>query len=308
MTNKSSVSIEEAVRLIDTHVRPVRPRYLPLARAVGRRAVEALFARRQVPSAAIAAQRGFGVWAKDVGDLAETACNFIVPRDAPVMNREASLPEDVNAVLPLETLALRRGQHVAQRAIRPGDGVILAGSVFRTGDEIVGAGKLITLQAAYIAELAGVNQAYVRMPVLDVVFNSAHNPSPNDAFVRIVADEVTRRGGVLGSLQFAGGDTTQLGEALANSSADVVYVIGGTGSGPVDTTISALKGAGRMIFHGVRMDPGGTTSLAEIADRPVLALPGCIPDMPAANAAITRQVSLKCMERAVHAADTMEAR
>jgi molybdopterin molybdotransferase len=308
VANRNRISVDEAVKLVARHVRPVRPKFLPLARAVGRRTADPVLARRPVPAVPLAAENGFGVWAKEIEELSETACAFVVPRSAPVIIREAPLPEEVNAVLPVEATTLKRGQRLLQRAVKPGDGVILPGSLLQPGDEILAAGKNITLLAAHMAELAGVNEVHVRMPLIDVVFNSTQNPSPNDSFIRIVADEVSRRGGVLGSVQVAGGDVALLKDALALSSADMVYVIGGTRDGASGTTIQALESVGQMIFRGVRMEPGGTTSLALVDGRPVLALPCCLPDLLAANAILTRHVSLVAAGRPTHPADTREAR
>jgi molybdopterin biosynthesis enzyme len=308
VANKSAVSLEDAIGLMDAHVRAVAPKYLPIASAVGKRSVEALSARLQVPPVTLAAENGFGVWVPEAEDLAGPQCAFPISRDAPLLDQCAPLPDGVNAVVPERDVRLRRGQRIAERAVKPGDATLQPGSSLTSGQPIIGAGDLITLRTAYIAEMAGVHHASVRMPMIDVIFNSFSNPTPSDSFVRLVANETGRRGAVIGSVQFAGGDGALLADALSQSAADIILVVGGTSAGPQNTTVPTLRSVGRILFHGVKLDPGGTTSLAEVAGRPVIALPGCIPDLLAASATIMRQISLKAIGRPVHEAETREAR
>jgi molybdopterin biosynthesis enzyme len=58
----------------------------------------------------------------------------------------------------------------------------------------------------------------------------------------------------------------------------------------------------------VKLNPGGATCLAEVAGRPVIALPDCIPDLLAASATIMRPISLKAIGRPVHEPETRDAK
>jgi molybdopterin biosynthesis enzyme len=61
---------------------------------------------------------------------------------------------------------------------------------------------------------------------------------------------------------------------LAETSADAVVVVGGTGSGKNDTTVHTLASIGELLVHGIGLLPGETTAFGTVGTRPVLALPG----------------------------------
>src|SRR5262249_55604472 len=61
---------------------------------------------------------------------------------------------------------------------------------------------------------------------------------------------------------------------LAADGVDVVVVIGGTGSGPRDNSVHALRQAGAVEAHGIAISPGETAALGTVDSRPVLLIPG----------------------------------
>jgi molybdopterin biosynthesis enzyme len=74
-------------------------------------------------------------------------------------------------------------------------------------------------------------------------------------------------------------DTEQsdhLEAALHDKGSDAVIVLGGTGNGSNDISVSTLARAGRVEFHGVGLVPGETAAFGFAGARPVLLLPGRI--------------------------------
>src|SRR5262249_35786739 len=65
-----------------------------------------------------------------------------------------------------------------------------------------------------------------------------------------------------------------LAGAFADSDADAVVVVGGTGSGRRDASVRTLAALGEVIVHGVALLPGETTALGTVGARPGLGLPG----------------------------------
>jgi molybdopterin molybdotransferase len=61
---------------------------------------------------------------------------------------------------------------------------------------------------------------------------------------------------------------------LTGNGVDAVVMIGGTGSGPRDSTVHALRRAGTVEVHGVAMSPGETAAFGMAHSRPVLLIPG----------------------------------
>src|SRR5258705_593758 len=65
-----------------------------------------------------------------------------------------------------------------------------------------------------------------------------------------------------------------LSDALQDENADAVIVIGGTGSGRNDTSVTTLARLGRVEAHGVALSPGETAAFGFVGARPVLLVPG----------------------------------
>ena len=65
-----------------------------------------------------------------------------------------------------------------------------------------------------------------------------------------------------------------LEHALLDEGADAVFVIGGTGQGKRDASVTALARVGRVAIHGFGIAPGETGALGEARGRPVLLFPG----------------------------------
>ena len=54
----------------------------------------------------------------------------------------------------------------------------------------------------------------------------------------------------------------------------MIVTVGGTGVGRTDATVEALMTSGRLIAHGIALQPGRTTALGKIDNTPVVALAG----------------------------------
>src|SRR6516225_4732719 len=90
-----------------------------------------------------------------------------------------------------------------------------------------------------------------------------------DAAIACIADAIASQGGIV-----AIAAEHSLADALADTSADAVVVVGGTGSGRNDTTVHTLASIGELLVHGIALLPGETTAFGAAGARPVLALPG----------------------------------
>jgi molybdopterin biosynthesis enzyme len=68
-------------------------------------------------------------------------------------------------------------------------------------------------------------------------------------------------------------DTEAVADAI-NADCDLLVTIGGSGVGRTDATIAALVKRGKIIAHGIALQPGRTSAIGKIGDTPVIALPG----------------------------------
>ena len=150
-------------------------------------------------------------------------------------------------------------------SVAPGTGVLAAGGNVERGALLRRAGE--RLRASDIAALAALGVAIV------------HARRPN---IRITATNPRLGHGIAGALlkravEAAGGtvaidDGASLERALLDEGADAVFVIGGTGQGKRDASVTALARVGSIAIHGFGIAPGETGALGEAGGRPVLAV------------------------------------
>src|SRR5262249_51384677 len=129
--------------------------------------------------------------------------------------------------------------------------------------------RLGGLEIALLAA-AGVAEARVRAPRLRLVHAAPGGNAVIDAAIACIAEAIASQGGIapIAAAQHS------LADALADTSADAVVVVGGTGSGRNDTTVHTLASIGELLAHGIGLLPGETTAFGTAGARPVLALPG----------------------------------
>ncbi|MCL2429892.1 MAG: hypothetical protein FWD12_11725, partial [Alphaproteobacteria bacterium] len=61
---------------------------------------------------------------------------------------------------------------------------------------------------------------------------------------------------------------------VTGDGADATAMVGGTGAGPCDNTVHALRKIGAVEAHGIAVSPGETAAFGVANSRPVLVLPG----------------------------------
>ncbi len=84
---------------------------------------------------------------------------------------------------------------------------------------------------------------------------------------------VARDGGTVEAVVRGAEGREAIARAVAGPGADVVLVVGRTGTGPDDEAPLALAQAGELALHGVALRPGGSAGLG-FAGVPVVLLPG----------------------------------
>jgi molybdopterin biosynthesis enzyme len=153
--------------------------------------------------------------------------------------------------------------------VGPGEGVLPPGADVAPGATLLPAGRRLGgLEIALLAA-AGVAEARVRAPRLRLMRAAPGGDAVIDAAIVCIADAMAAQGGIA-----AIAAEHSLADALADTSADAVVVVGGTGSGRNDTTVHTLASLGELLVHGIALLPGETTAFGTVGARPVLALPG----------------------------------
>ncbi len=261
--------LADVLAALDASVDAVKPSRCPAAHAFGRVLAEDVTAS-VLPSAPIALRDGFAVAAAALADANSYAP---VPFTAmpPRIDAGETMPGGTDAVLPLDAVSLRGDHAEAIAAIAAGDGVLAAGGDVAAPMPLRRAGERVRAVDLALMTAVSIANVIVRAPRISLVCGSATRTAPLEAAVAYLAHAV-------GS---AGGDTlenfrapTSLGAALADSQADAIIAVGGTGSGRRDTAVSTLARLGRVEVHGVAVSPGETAAFGYAGARPVLLIPG----------------------------------
>lgn len=258
--------LAEILALIDAEVRPVTPRAVDVAAAMGRiLAVDAAASAR--PSAPVALIDGWAVSADatfDAGGYAPAPLPDVPHR----VEVGQAMPPNADSVATLDAVRVTQGRAEAVAAVTPGDGVLQAGGDCDPEMPLRRLGE--RLRAVDLAALAaaGVARVTVREPRVRVV--ALRGSAIIAAAARLIAGDIERRGGGV-RLDEAGRD---FGAVLASDSFDLLVAIGGTGSGRNDTSVQRLAQDGRLAVHGIALTPGETAALGFVEKRPVLLLPG----------------------------------
>jgi molybdopterin molybdotransferase len=280
-TLKTNISVMEAIAAFDRCSR-VNPRRVALHEAVGQRLAEDVVIRRSLPSKPLASRDGWAVLAAETADASSRKPRRMLT-DPQLIDCCRPLPEGFDAVAPLDVIVARGKGSFIRKSLESGDGVIPMHSEILDGVVLVKTGQRLTLAAATAAAHCGILDVMIRRPVIDVIFNSADQVRPDSLTSRISLAAIRSSGAEIGSIQYTHGETADLARALLDSSADVICTIGGSGTGPGDTTLLAIAEVGEVVFHGVRIRPGGSFGFGIAGGRPVFVSPGGLLDMVAVN-------------------------
>jgi molybdopterin molybdotransferase len=307
MLQKAALPVAEAQRRILARVPRLPVERIAIRDALGRVPAEPVISRLDLPPWDNSAMDGYAVRAADVcaGERVPVALDLpagstagqVLPAGAAArIMTGAPLPENADAIVPIETSAGPRGmgayaepgEWVAfDRAPAAGHHVRLRGEDVRRGDTVVAEGEPFTPARIALAASVGAAEVVVfRRPSVTIV-------STGDELVgveragepdRIVngnayglAAMVERAGGVVAGTPTVSDDEAALGEALqAALRSDAVVTVGGVSMGARDPVRPALARAGvELDFWRVAIRPGGPTAFGVgPGERPVFALPG----------------------------------
>jgi molybdopterin molybdotransferase len=260
--------LDDVLASVAQSVAAVAPRTVALAGALDRVLAEDIVAAADQPAEPRALRDGYAVRAEDIADTGPHAAMRLAAAPVRVDVGDA-LPPSVDTVVPLDTIVSRADRYEAVAPATPGDGVLPSGADLRAGDFIACAGwRLNDFNLAMLA-MAGHKQVPVREPRVRLVTARAA-----DAVLDAIGDLLARALATRGcAVRRSAGD---LASAFADSEADAVIAIGGTGAGRNDDGVQTLAKHGRVSAHGIAIAPGETTAFGMNGHRPVLLLPGRI--------------------------------
>jgi molybdopterin biosynthesis enzyme len=257
--------LAEVTARIDALVKPIAPRRIAIAAAVGRVLAEDVVAAAAVPAGARALRDGFAVAAEALSD----ASSYAPVQLAPTQRVDAgdAMPAGTDAVALLDTVVERDGRFAAIAPVAPGDGVLTPGGDVRAGTLLLRAGAVVPGTDAAAFAAAGIAEVAVREPRVCVA--PAH--ARHDSIITAAVDLLASAAAAAGSMVHRAADGAA---ALVDTEADAIIVVGGTGAGRNDMSVRALAATGQVEVRGVALTPGETATFGMVGQRPVLLVPG----------------------------------
>jgi molybdopterin molybdotransferase len=260
--------LEDVLQLIAQRVQPAAPREMPVATALGSALAQDIVVEDPHPAAPLALIDGWTVHAELTTDAGPyTPAVFQNLREVAVGE---ALGGNGDTVAPLDAVAWRAGAGQVHAAMTPGEGVLMRGTDARAGELLRQAGH--RLRAVDVAALLalGITGARVRKPRVQVARAAQGRDDIADAIAGWLAHAIAADGGE--PVATAPGRDMQA--VLTGDEADATAMIGGTGAGPCDNSVHALRKIGAVEAHGIAVSPGETAAFGIANSRPVLVLPG----------------------------------
>jgi molybdopterin molybdotransferase len=257
--------LETALRRVEARVSPVAALVAPYGDLLGATVAHDLMVDALRPSRPTALIDGFAVraeWTADAGPYAPALLPQTIEIDA-----GGVLPDDFDAVLPLDAVTWRDGMAEAAVEATAGDGVLMPGTDAAKGEVLRRAGELLRAGDVAAMTALGIAVARIRRPHIRLAVARGRGEAAAQATLAWLRHAVAADGGIpeiIGSAALA--------VLLAKPAADAIIIVGGTGAGTEDCAVQELAQAGTVEFHGVAISPGESAAFGT-ASAPVLLVP-----------------------------------
>ena len=262
--------LADALASIDRLVAPVAPWRIGLAKAAGLTLAENIVNRYAHPGSPIALRDGIAIGADATLDASSYAPVRLDGAPA-FVDVGDTLPSGTDAVASFEVVEVRERAVHALTPLAPADGVLLQAADAAPGDVLGRAGARLRASDVEALSVIGVSDVEVRDPVVCIAVANKGRDTVIEAIVRLLLRTVDAAGA---HVLMAPPDSVGLGGALEQPGGDTIILIGGSGSGRRDRSVSELARLGSVAFHGVGLAPGETAAFGTIERRPVLVIPG----------------------------------
>ena len=212
------------------------------------------------------------------------AASDLAPGGARRVNAGDPLPGGADAVIRLEHVGSDGvGRATLTEPMAAGSGIERSGSQATRGSRLVAAGHRLAaadigmLASAGLADVCVVARPRVRCLLAEGTIQAGH-PLPSggvyDANRPLLRTLIERDGGIVVDQRTIARERAALRHALLLPGADLVLVVGGTGSGSNDHAAPALAEAGEVAIHGIALRHAETAGMGLAARVPVFLLPG----------------------------------
>jgi molybdopterin molybdotransferase len=263
----SLTPLDVALTALLEGVDPVAPVELALAEAL--RCIAADMPGLDVhPPRDVAAADGYAFRARDL--VGASSYSPLPLTAAPVWVEAGEIiPDNCDCVLDSDSVEMSGPLVQVLAEAIPGQGVRRAGSDIAAGSRLVAAGRRVLPRHLMIARAAGMARLSVRRPRLRIV-----NVPGGTATADLVAESARAAGGEVFLVAATGRDAASITAAIDDGACDLLLIIGGSGVGRTDTAVTALGARGKVLAHGIALQPGRTSAVGRAGKTPAVVLPG----------------------------------
>jgi molybdopterin molybdotransferase len=220
------------------------------------------------PPRDIAAADGYAFCARDL--VGASSYSPLLLSAPPVwVEAGAAIPEACDCVLDSDSVDMSGPLPQVLAGAIPGQGVRRAGGDIAAGSLVVVAGRRVLPRDLLIARAAGLERLNVRRPRLRIV-----NVPGGGATAELIAESAQATAAEIVSATAAGRDAGSIAAALDDGACDLLLVVGGSGVGRTDAAVTALAARGKILSHGIALQPGRTSAVGRVDKTPVVVLPG----------------------------------
>jgi molybdopterin molybdotransferase len=295
MSRYDMIPVDEALRIVQSVVRPLDTERVPTTEADGRVLAEEIQSPEDVPPFRASTVDGFAVVADDPSPAREVIRSItagqvadpeIRPGTAARIMTGAPLPAGATAVVMIEYTRQENGQVILERPVREGENIRPIGVDVARGDVVLRPGTV--LGAAEIGLLMTLGQSQVtcyRRPLVAVLSTGDEIVEPwepvppgsiRDSNRYALMAGIREAGAIPHSLGLVHDDralqTRLVREGIAQ--ADVLLTSGGVSVGDRDYIKPALEELGKVHFGRIAFRPGMPLTFAEIGTKLAFGLPG----------------------------------
>jgi molybdopterin molybdotransferase len=263
----SLTPLDRALAALLNGVEPVAPVELTLKEAL--RCIAAGMTPLQAyPPHDTAAADGYTFCARD---LVGASSYSPLPLSAPPIWVEAgeAIPAACDCVLDSDSVDLSGPLPQVLAEAVPGQGVRRASGDIAAGSRVVEAGRRVRPRDLLLARAAGIERLNVRRPRLRIV-----NVPGGSVTADLIAETAQAAGAEIICFTAAGRDSGSIAAALDDGACDLLLVVGGSGVGRTDAAVTALAARGKILSHGIALQPGRTSAVGRLGKTPVVVLPG----------------------------------
>lgn len=293
------IDFDEALALVMDAARPLGTETVALGEADGRVLAGPVIAMVDAPPVDVSAMDGYAVRERDLEDggslrLVGTSwpgtgfARAVGARECVRIFTGAPLPEGTDRVV-IQEIVERNGEEIrVQGQLGRGRHVRTRGSDFKTGDRLLGAGRLLDHRALVAAAGADIGEVDLwRRPRLSILGTGDELEEPGRARLRPGSIPESVSFGVAALAEQWGAnmigrfrlkdepDAMRAAAERALAASDLVIMTGGASVGEKDFAKSVFASLGlEIIFSKVAIKPGKPVWLGRVGDRLVLGLPG----------------------------------